>query len=60
MNGDAGVDVFDTDTMIEYINHRAELTGVYYDAGCVRGDEELDMFDVYSVINYIQTGEFSQ
>ena len=60
VNGDAGVDVFDTDTMIEYINHRAELTGVYYDAGCVRGDEELDMFDVYSVINYIQTGEFSQ
>ena len=41
-------------------NAEEELEGVYFDAGCVLGKDEIDIFDIFSALSYINTGDFSE
>lgn len=60
VNGDAAIDIFDLYIMLDYINSKTTLTGVYLDAGCVCQNEDIDIFDFYSELKYINSGSFSR
>ena len=60
VNGDAAIDVFDLLAMLSHVNAEEELEGVYFDAGCILGNDEIDIFDIFSALSYIDTGDFSE
>ena len=52
--------IFDLYQMLGHINSEEMLTDVYLKAGCVLNNEDIDIFDLYSVISYINSGAFEE
>ncbi len=54
VNGDASVDMNDIDAMMSHMNAEEELEGIYREAGCVSGGEEIDLFDIFAAYSRVQ------
>lgn len=60
VNGDAAVDVFDLFGMVDHLNAKKKLAGVYLNAGCVRDGMSMEQSDVYAEAAYLNGGSFAQ
>ena len=53
VDGDAEITMDDLRIILDYVNSEQELAGVYFEAGKVNGGEDIDLFDLWSQLMYI-------
>ena len=59
VDGDATIGLYDLYLLLDYINGEESIEGVYHQAGCVTGSDDIELFDLLSEVDYITTGSFS-
>ena len=60
VDGDAEIGLKDLLVIIDYVNSEQELAGVYLEAARVHDDDDIDLFDLWSELTYINTGSFTE
>lgn len=56
INGDAVVNISDLYIILDYINSATTLSGAYLKAGCICKRDDIDIFDFYAELEYINNG----
>ena len=60
INGDAVVNISDLYIILDYINSATTLSGAYLKAGCICKRDDIDIFDFYAELEYINNGFFPE
>ena len=60
INGDAVVNISDLYIILDYINSVTTLSGAYLKAGCICKRDDIDIFDFYAELEYINNGFFPE
>lgn len=45
--------------MLDHVNSVSILEGAYFDAGCVNGNESIDVFDVFTSLDYVNKEKYA-
>lgn len=53
VTGEGEIDIFDTASMLDHVNGREDLDGVYKKAGLIVNEDEIDIFDTAAVLDYV-------
>jgi len=63
LDGDADISTKDLQNATKHVLAEEQLQAEYLDAGCIVGEEEtkeMNLFDIYAIINYLETGSFTR
>ncbi len=60
VNGDTDVSVLDVYGMLYHMEGTKPLEDAYLAAGCISGGEDIDLFDIFAVFTYLETGSFNE
>ena len=60
INGDAVVNISDLYIILDYINSATTLSGAYLKAGCICKRDDIDIFDFYAELEYINNVFFPE
>ncbi|MBE6558888.1 MAG: PKD domain-containing protein [Ruminococcaceae bacterium] len=60
VNGDAEINEDDLYEMLDHMNGEDELSGIYLEAGCMLGNEDIDIFDIFAALESVRAGEVTE